>query len=108
MTTNGATDQPAEHTIAVTGSGKVTVVPDMATISLGVLIQRNTAKAAREAAAESMTKVVAAIKALGIDDKDIASSSISLQPVYDYTNNSSRRGSTATSSRTRSRSRSAT
>jgi uncharacterized protein YggE len=87
VTTNGATDQPAEHTITVAGSGKVTVVPDMATISLGVLVQRNTAKAAREAAAESMTKVVAAVKALGIDDKDIASSSISLQPTYDYTNN---------------------
>ena len=84
---NGATDQPAEHTIAVTGSGKVTVVPDMATISLGVVVERNTAKAAREAAAESMTKVVAAVKALGIDDKDIASSSISLQPTYDYVNN---------------------
>ena len=83
---NGATDQPAEHTIAVTGSGKVTVVPDLATINLGVLIERNTAKAAREAAAESMTKVVAALKALGIDDKDIATSSISLQPVFDYTN----------------------
>src|SRR4249919_1114292 len=59
-TINGATDQPADHTIAVTGSGKVTVVPDLATISLGVLIERNTAKAAREAAAESMTKVIAA------------------------------------------------
>ena len=86
---NGATDQPADHTIAVTGSGKVTVVPDLATISLGVLIERNTAKAAREAAAESMTKVIAAVKALGIDDKDIASSSISLQPVYDYNSNGS-------------------
>ena len=82
-----ATDQPPEHTIAVTGSGKVTVVPDLATINLGVLIERNTAKAARQAAAESMTQVVAAIKALGIDDKDIATSTISLQPVYNYNNN---------------------
>jgi uncharacterized protein YggE len=82
-----ATDQPPEHTIAVTGSGKVTVVPDLATINLGVQIERNTAKAARQAAAESMTQVLAALKALGIDDKDIATSTISLQPVYDYTNN---------------------
>ena len=82
-----ATDQPPEHTIAVTGSGKVTVVPDLATINLGVLIERNTAKAARQAAAESMTQVLAALKALGIDDKDIATSTISLQPVYDYSNN---------------------
>ena len=84
-----ATDQPPEHTIAVTGSGKVTVVPDLATINLGVMIERNTAKAARQAAAESMTQVLAALKALGIDDKDIATSTISLQPVYDYSNNNS-------------------
>jgi uncharacterized protein YggE len=83
-----ATDSaPPEHTISVTGSGKVTVVPDLATIRLGVVIERNTAKAARQAAAEAMTNVVAAIKALGIDERDIATSSISLQPVYDYSNN---------------------
>ncbi len=84
---NGAVDQPPEHTISVAGSGKVVVVPDMATISLGVVVERNTAKAAREAAAASMTKVVAAIRALGIDDKDIATSNVSLNPVYDYPNN---------------------
>lgn len=84
---NGATDQPPEHTISVAGSGKVVVVPDQATVNLGVVIERNTAKAARTAAAEAMTKVVAAIKALGIDDKDIATANVSLQPVYDYPSN---------------------
>ncbi len=87
--TNGATDQPPEHTISVAGSGKVVVVPDIATVRLGVVIERNTAKAARTAAAEAMTKVVAAVKALGIDDKDIATANVSLQPVYDYPNNQS-------------------
>ncbi len=84
---NGATDQPPEHTIAVAGSGKVVVVPDLATVRLGVVIERNTAKAARQAAAESMTKVVAAIKKLGIDEKDIATANVSLSAVYDYPNN---------------------
>lgn len=73
-----------EHTIAVAGSGKVTVIPDMATVSLGVNVQKDTAKGAREAGAAAMTKVIAAIKALGIDDKDIATSMVSLGPVYDY------------------------
>jgi hypothetical protein len=77
-------DQPPEHTIAVTGSGKVTVVPDMATIRLGVSLERQTAKAARKAAAEAMTRVVTAIRGLGIGDEDIATSSISLGPVYNY------------------------
>lgn len=81
----GASDQPPEHTIAVVGSGKVTVVPDQGTIRLGVLIERPTAKAARNDAAAAMTKVVDAIRKLGIADKDIATSAISLSPVYDYT-----------------------
>jgi uncharacterized protein YggE len=77
-------DTPPEHTIAVSGTGKVVVVPDLATVRLGVLVERDGAKAARTAAAESMTAVVAAIRALGIDEKDIATATVSLQPVYDY------------------------
>jgi uncharacterized protein len=84
---NGATDQPPEHTISVAGSGKVVVVPDLATVNLGVVIERDTAKAARTAAAQSMTRVVDAIKKLGIDDKDIATSTVSLSPVYNYPTN---------------------
>lgn len=84
---NGATDAPPEHTIAVAGSGKIAVVPDLATVRLGVIIERSTAKAAREAAAESMTRVVAAIRKLGIAEKDIATSNVSLSPVYSYPDN---------------------
>jgi uncharacterized protein len=76
-----------EHTISVTGTGRVLLAPDVADISLGVIVTRPTAAAAREAAAAAMTKVVAAIKAGGVADKDIQTSSLSLQPVYDYSNN---------------------
>jgi uncharacterized protein YggE len=88
-TSAGLGDQPPEHTIAVTGSGRITVVPDMATIRLGVSLERQTAKAARKAAAEAMTRVVAAIRRLGIADEDIATSSISLGPVYNYSSSGS-------------------
>lgn len=87
---SAGTDQPPEHTLSVTGSGKVTVVPDLATVELGVAIERSTAKAARQAAAAAMTRVVDAIRKLGIDDKDIATANVSLGPVYDYPTNSSR------------------
>jgi uncharacterized protein YggE len=79
-----AEGDPADHTISVAGSGKVTVVPDMATINLGVLVQRDKAKSAREAGAEAMTRVIASLKAQGIDDKDIKTAWVSLNPVYDY------------------------
>lgn len=78
------TDTPPEHTIAVSGQGKVTVVPDMATVSLGVTVERDSAKAARQVAAQQMTQIVAALKALGIKDEDIATSQVSLNPTYDY------------------------
>ena len=89
LAAGAASDTTPEHTIAVTGSGKVTVTPDMATIQLGVAIQKPSAKAAREAAAAAMTKIVAALKALGIADKDIATAMVSLGPVYNYPNNAS-------------------
>lgn len=73
-----------EHTITVTGSGTVVVSPDIADVRLGVVVTKPTVKAARETAAEAMTRVIAALKKLGIADKDIQTTTVSLQPAYDY------------------------
>lgn len=80
---------PASHTISVSGTGKVTVVPDVARVSLGVTINQSTVKAARSSAAEKMTGIIAAIKALGIADADIQTTGLSLNP--QYTNSSPNR-----------------
>lgn len=80
-------DTTPEHTISVGGSGKVTVTPDLATVRLGVMVQRPTAKAARQDAAVAMTGIVDALRKLGIADKDITTALVSLSPVYDYSNN---------------------
>jgi uncharacterized protein YggE len=85
------TTAPAEHTITVTGMGDVTVKPDVADVYIGVTVTKPTAKEARDAAATQMTAVVAAIKALGVADKDIATTNVSLNPVYDYSNGSAPR-----------------
>jgi hypothetical protein len=81
------TDQAPEHTISVSGTGRVTIAPDVADLRLGVQITKPTVKEARDAAAASMTKVVAALRAAGIAEKDIQTSILSLQPVYDYSTN---------------------
>ena len=70
------------HTITVSGSGKVTIVPDVARITLGVTINKPTVKAVREAGAKAMTDVIAAIKGLGVADADIKTTDISLYPQY--------------------------
>ncbi|HLX33707.1 MAG TPA: SIMPL domain-containing protein [Candidatus Limnocylindrales bacterium] len=74
-----------EHTITVSGTGSVIISPDIADLRLGVVSTASTVKAARQAAATAMTAVIASLKKLGIDDKDIQTSILSLQPSYDYT-----------------------
>lgn len=77
-----------EHVISVTGTGKSSVKPDIADVSLGVQTQRETAKAARDDAANIMNAVIAALHNLGIADEDIQTSMINIGPVYDYNSSS--------------------
>lgn len=76
-----------EHTIAVSGTGRIVLSPDTADLRLGVSSTAKTVKAARSAAATSMTAVIASLKNLGIAEKDIQTTTLSLQPVYDYSLN---------------------
>src|SRR3954469_5145024 len=81
---------PNEHVISVSGLGKVSVKPDVADVSLGVQNQRESAKAARDDAAQTMNAILAALKSLGIADEDIKTSMLSISPVYDYNSSSPR------------------
>jgi uncharacterized protein YggE len=72
----------AIHSLTVSGSGKVTVVPDVARVYLGVTLTKPTVKEARDAAAKTMTDVLAAIKGLGIADADIQTTGLSLSARY--------------------------
>jgi uncharacterized protein len=71
----------------VTGTGRVSVRPDTASLRLGVTITAATAKAAREESASVMQAVIARLKALGIADRDVRSSIVSVSPAYDYSTN---------------------
>jgi uncharacterized protein YggE len=82
-----ADDTTPEHTISVSGTGQVIISPDIADLRLGVSVTKSTVKAAQASAAEAMTKVIAALKKLGIADADLQTSGLSLQPVYDYSTN---------------------
>jgi uncharacterized protein len=58
--------------------------PDIATLSTGVVSLAPEAKGAMRRNAEQMSRVVAAIKAAGIADKDVQTSGVSLNPDYLY------------------------
>jgi len=76
-----------EHTISVSGIGRVTTVPDVADVRVGVMFTRAKVRDAQAAAATAMQAVIAALRKAGIADKDIQTTSLSLQPVYDYSSN---------------------
>jgi len=71
----------------INASGEVTRVPDVAIISAGVQTLQPTATAAIEENAARMERVRAALKRAGIEDRDIQTSSINLNPEYRYDQN---------------------
>ena len=71
----------------VSATGEVTRVPDLAIISAGVQTLKPTATAAIEENAARMERVRAALKHAGIEDKDIQTSNLSLNPEYQYDQN---------------------
>ena len=71
----------------ITATGEVTRVPDVAVISTGVVTRSATAVGAMTQAAARMARVRAALKAAGVEDRDIQTSNLSLKPDYRYENN---------------------
>jgi len=67
--------------IWVTGEGKVSVVPDVAILNLGVEVQAVTVAEAQSYAATVMTAVLAELDNRGIAEKDIQTRHFSIYPV---------------------------
>jgi uncharacterized protein len=66
--------------ISVTGEATVSVPPDLAEIEGGVTSDAKTAREASEANNAAMGKLLLALKAANIDEKDIQTSRLTLQP----------------------------
>lgn len=80
--------QPISGTrLDISAVGEVTRVPDIAIVNAGVVTRSTTATAALEQNAAQMERVRAALKRAGIDDRDIQTSNISLNPEYRYQDN---------------------
>ena len=69
-------------TLSVTGQGVEHAVPDIAIVTLGVLSQAKTARAALDANNDDMDEVITTIRTEGIADTDIATTGFSISPIY--------------------------
>jgi uncharacterized protein YggE len=73
-----------ETTITLNGKGSVDRAPDIAMITVGVSVEASTASAAMADQTAKMNGVFNAVKAAGIADRDMQTSNLSLNAVYDY------------------------
>jgi uncharacterized protein YggE len=71
--------------LSVSAHAEATRVPDVATVSAGVVTQAAEANEAMQANARQMEGVMRAIRAAGIAERDIQTSGINLNPQYRYT-----------------------
>ncbi|MDX8433248.1 MULTISPECIES: SIMPL domain-containing protein [Mesorhizobium] len=82
----GAADSQATPRIVVSGEGQATVAPDLALLTLSVMREAKTARAALDANNDAMAAVIAAMKSSGIKDRDLQTAGIQINPRYNYTN----------------------
>lgn len=64
------------------GQGQVTAVPDTATINVGVTQTSANVSDAKDKTDATVNKIIAAVKKLGISDKDIKTTNYSISPNY--------------------------
>lgn len=76
-------DEPPPR-ILVTGQGSIDLAPDMAVLGLTVTREAVTARKALDANSAAMKKVLAALKAEGIAERDLQTANFSIQPRYVY------------------------
>lgn len=76
--------------ITVTGEGRVDARPDMATVSLGVTTEGKSATAAMAANSAELARVLENLRAAGIEERDLQTSGLSLNPRWDNSNGDGR------------------
>jgi uncharacterized protein YggE len=85
----GSADEPARairepaRTIRVVGQGRASAAPDLAVVHTGVMTEAATAAEALAANTKAMTKVLEVVKNAQVAAKDVQTSQLQVQPVYE-------------------------
>lgn len=77
--------------VTVVGTASASGTPDTLRLDLGVMVTKGSVSEAMAAANSSMAAVQKALRDNGVAEKDLRSSALSVQPQYDYSNNSTPR-----------------
>lgn len=72
-------------TISISGEGKVTAIPDIATVEVGVVTEKSDVVAAQKENTNKVNGLLKKVKDLEIAEKDIQTTNYQIYPQYDYT-----------------------
>jgi hypothetical protein len=72
-----------ERIIRVTGTGSASAAPDIARITLGATAEAESAAEAMDSVSETIGRVIDALAGAGIEARDIATESVTLNPVHE-------------------------
>ncbi len=75
--------QKSERSITVQGQGKVSAIPDIATLSIDVSHDGPDMDAVLTQVRQEMNRVMEAVKGQGVEDKDIRTDSFQVHPKYE-------------------------
>ena len=79
---SATTNSSLDTAVLASGDATVTKKPDLAIVSAGIDAQSGTASAAQRDLASKAAKLIARIKQLGVQDKDLSTSGYWIGPVY--------------------------
>ena len=85
--TGTASAEEALPTLTMNGVGSAQIAPDMAEITLGVITEAKDAAKAHNDNAAQAARVQAAVKALGVAERDIQTTRYDFSPIYDVKDN---------------------
>ena len=77
-----AQERRSERAVTVSASGSVGATPDVAHVNTGVVSEGDTARAALDKNTTAMKALIDGLKGLGIADKDIQTTNVSVEPRY--------------------------
>ncbi|MFD9907250.1 SIMPL domain-containing protein [Streptomyces sp. NPDC059063] len=87
---SAALRDPDAATVTVTGAGSASAAPDLATVTAGVEVTAPTTGKALKAHKKAADALLAAVRAAGVAERDVRTENVSLSPVYEHKDGTSK------------------
>ncbi|MED4287389.1 SIMPL domain-containing protein [Priestia megaterium] len=82
--TNSSSRNQNDHTMTIEGKGNVTVKPDQAILTIGVVTENANVETAQQENTVKSNRIIASLRQAGLEQNDIKTTMYSVNPRYNY------------------------